>query len=181
MPRRVLASCQLSTLELASFAFRHIDDGADELEELAAFIEKRMARGTDVPDRSVGQKDPVLGGDIDFFADRLLKSPGHPIAILGVDSLSETLASGQAISPIQSEDPEHLVRAVEHGLAAGIPDPTAGTRELLRFGQVRLAALQLFLGQFLLDGHTGKMRDVVDDLLIAPGQSARLAPVHCER
>jgi hypothetical protein len=43
-----------------------------------------MTRGVDVPNRSVWQKDSVLGEGINFLAKRLLESLLYPIAILGV-------------------------------------------------------------------------------------------------
>src|SRR6266404_7119564 len=44
---------------------------------------------------------------------------------------------------IQSENSEHFLGAVEHLLATGVPCPTASTGQLLRFGQIAFAPLQI--------------------------------------
>src|ERR1700726_1722053 len=43
---------------------------------------------------------------------------------------------------IQSENSEHFLGAVEHLLATGVPCPTAGVGQLLRFGQISLTSHQ---------------------------------------
>src|SRR5882757_10271131 len=44
---------------------------------------------------------------------------------------------------IQSENSEHFLGAVEHLLATGVPCPTAGVGQFLRFGQIAFAPLQV--------------------------------------
>src|ERR1700693_427857 len=77
---------------LGPFAFCYVCRGADELDELAVFVENWMARGLDVPNCAVLEKNPVLGEGINSYAKRLLKFPLYPIAILGVDLLPKTFS-----------------------------------------------------------------------------------------
>src|SRR5258705_5889375 len=51
---------------------------------------------------------------------------------------------------IQSENSEHFLGAVEHLLATGVPCPTAGAGQLLRFDQITLASHQSLLGALAL-------------------------------
>src|SRR4051794_37810078 len=74
---------------LSLFALCHIYSGTDKLDELAVFVENRMTRGTDVPNCSVQQKNPVLGVAVNFCAKRLLEFLLNPLAILGVDLQSK--------------------------------------------------------------------------------------------
>src|ERR1700722_3613547 len=53
---------------------------------------------------------------------------------------------------IQSVNSKHFLGAVEHPLVTGVPRPTAGVGQLLRFGQISLTSYQslfstLALGQ----------------------------------
>src|SRR6266849_8517859 len=77
---------------LGALAFCYVCRSADELDELAVFIENQMTRGIDVPNCSVWQKNSVLGKGINSFAKRLLKSLFYPIAILGVDLLPKIVS-----------------------------------------------------------------------------------------
>src|ERR1700726_4846200 len=125
-----------------------------------------------MPDRSVRSDNPILGEGIHFLAQRLIKSLGYPISILGVDSLQKCFSSRGARPRIQSANSEHFVGAVEHLLAAGVPNPTARVRQLLCFRQIRLASLQLFLCQLLLEDDSGKVRYPVNDLLVTRSRPA---------
>src|ERR1700730_8342758 len=58
-----------------------------------------------------------------------------------MDSLPKVFAGRQIHLRIQSVNSEHFLGAVEHFLAAGVPCPTAGVGELLRFGQIAFAPL----------------------------------------
>src|SRR3954463_10428621 len=51
---------------------------------------------------------------------------------------------------IQSENSEHFLGAVEHHLATGVPCPTAGVGQLLRFGQISLTSHQSLFGALAL-------------------------------
>src|SRR6202048_162823 len=140
-----------------------------------------MAGGLDVPDCSIRHKNSILVEAIYSIAERLLPSLVYPIAVLGVDTLPKIFASRQALPWIQSENSEHFLGAIEHLLGAGVPNPTARVRQLLRFSQIRLTSLELLLCHFLLDCGTSDVRDLVNDLLIPLGRSARLAIIDCER
>src|SRR6266403_1372276 len=128
----------------------HIYSSTNKLDELAVFIENRMTRGIDMPNCSVWQKNPVLGEGINSFAKRLLKSLLYPIAILGVDLLPKIVSRRQALPWIQSENSEHFLGAVQHLFGAGIPNPTAGVGQLLRFGQISRTSRQSLFGALAL-------------------------------
>src|SRR5260370_3466468 len=51
---------------------------------------------------------------------------------------------------IQSENSEHFLGAVDHLLATGVPCPTAGVGQLLRFGQIGLTSHQSLFGALAL-------------------------------
>src|SRR5258705_2975963 len=82
--RMELGDCKGASFVIAAtcFRFRRQPSGAN-----------RMACGIDVPNCSVRQKNPILVEAIYSFAERLLKSLVHPIAILGVDALPTMFAS----------------------------------------------------------------------------------------
>src|SRR5712672_1290950 len=140
---RVVAEFRFASPQcfLCALALRHIYSSTNKLDELAVFIENRMTRGIDVPNCSVWQKNPVLGEGVNSFAKRILKSLLYPIAILGVDLLPKIVSRRQALPWIQSENSEHFLGAVQHLFGAGIPNPTARMRQLLRFSQIRLTSL----------------------------------------
>src|SRR6266481_9145131 len=64
---------------------------------------------------------------------------------------------------IQSENSEHFLGAVEHLLATGVPCPTAGAGQLLRFGQIGLTSHQSLLGALAL----GQIEHECDALVTA--------------
>src|SRR5258707_9572072 len=64
---------------------------------------------------------------------------------------------------IQSENSEHFLGAVEHLLATGVPCPTAGAGQLLRFGQIGLTSHQSLLGALAL----GQIEQEFDALVTA--------------
>src|SRR5712671_6252834 len=64
---------------------------------------------------------------------------------------------------IQSENSEHFLGAVEHLLATGVPCPTAGVGQLLRFGQIGLTSHQSLLGALAL----GQIEHECDALVTA--------------
>src|SRR6267143_1748022 len=64
---------------------------------------------------------------------------------------------------IQSENSEHFFGAVEHLLATGVPCPTAGAGQLLRFGQIGLTSHQTLLGALAL----GQIEHECDALVTA--------------
>src|SRR3954463_13170753 len=109
-----------------------------------------MTRGTDLPNCSVWQNNPVLGVGVNFFAKRLLESLLYPIAILGVDLLSKIFSRRYARPWIQSVNMEHFLGTEQHLFRAGIPSPTACMRQLLRFGQIILTSHQSFLDALAL-------------------------------
>src|ERR1700733_4982502 len=51
---------------------------------------------------------------------------------------------------VQSENSKHFLGAVQHLLAAGVPCPTAGVGQLLRFGQISLTSHQSLFGPLAL-------------------------------
>src|SRR6266851_6852273 len=59
-----------------------------------------------------------------------------------MDSLPNVFAGRQMLLRIQSKNSEHFLGAVEHLLATGVPCPTAGVSQLLRFSQISLTAHQ---------------------------------------
>src|SRR6266849_8892175 len=64
---------------------------------------------------------------------------------------------------IQSKNSEHFLGAVEHLLAAGVPCPTTGVGQLLRFGQISLTAHQSLFGTLAL----GQIEHECDALVTA--------------
>src|SRR5258708_13893932 len=64
---------------------------------------------------------------------------------------------------IQSENSEHFLGAVDHLLATGVPCPTAGVGQLLRFGQISLTSDQSLFGALAL----GQIEHECDALVTA--------------
>src|SRR5258708_15699270 len=64
---------------------------------------------------------------------------------------------------IQSVNSEHFLGAVDHLLATGVPCPTAGVGQLLRFGQISLTSHQSLFGALAL----GQIEHECDALVTA--------------
>src|ERR1700739_3393895 len=95
----------------------------------------------DVLNCSVRQHNPILVEAVNSFVDHPRKSLVYPVAILRMDALPKVFAGGKLLLRSQSENSEHFLGAVEHLRATGVPRPTAGAGQLLRFGQIAFAPL----------------------------------------
>ena len=78
-------SCDPPQGLLGALAFRHIDHGTQQFNDVSRVIQDRVPDHLNMFHRSVVQRDPELACDIYFFAERLLKVPIYPVPILGVD------------------------------------------------------------------------------------------------
>src|SRR5512139_1601354 len=63
----------LVPLFLGALAFRHIDRGAQQFNDISRVIQDRVPDRVNMFGRSAGQRDPELARGINFFAERLLK------------------------------------------------------------------------------------------------------------
>ena len=132
-------------------------------------------------DCSVRQKNPILVEAIHFFAQQPFKSFVYPIAILGVDTLPKIFASRQALKldPIRKFGTFRRSSKAPFGCGHPKPNCPCESASPLRPDTPHFAVASPV--PICVGSPHQRVRDLVNDLLIALGRSPRFAIVHCER
>ena len=154
---------------LGALAVRHIDDGADVFDELAAVVGNRAGQAQNVPDRSVGPNDPALDFEVGLVAYEPIEGLLHAGPIIRVNPSQRAGVRGSDGLGVDTDDPEVLRRPQEL-VRRHVPAPASRVAEALRVGQRGFTSPQLFLGAFsigdvpLKDGDAA-IRDGTDAIL----------------
>jgi hypothetical protein len=125
---------------LGVLALGHIHHRSEVLDQLSRLVENRMPNRVQVPDRSIGQHDPVPLLVFGFVAEYLRELREHALAVLRVNQLAGLfeLRRPAVAAGIQSKQTERLIRVVLHLPKRVIVGPAPGVRKPLRFGEIRL-------------------------------------------